>query len=92
MPDKTAWTADDMPDLSGKTIIVTGGNSGIGYEAALEFARKRAEVMLACRNLGKARTAATQIRAAHVGSEGRRDGTRSREPGVGACVLPTPFI
>jgi len=44
-------------NLSGKTIVVNRGNSGIGYEAALEFARKRAEVILACRDLGKARTA-----------------------------------
>jgi len=69
MPDKTAWTADDMPDLSSKTIVVTGGNSGIGYEAALEFARKRAEVILACRDLGKARTAAAQITASSSGAK-----------------------
>jgi NAD(P)-dependent dehydrogenase (short-subunit alcohol dehydrogenase family) len=69
MPDKKAWTADDIPDLSGKTIVVTGGNSGIGYEAGLAFARKRAEVILACRDLGKARTAAAQITAATSGAK-----------------------
>ena len=58
-----------MPDLSGKTIVVTGGNSGIGYEAALEFARKRAKVVLACRDLGKARTAAAKISASSPGAD-----------------------
>ncbi|MGA7872009.1 MAG: oxidoreductase [Candidatus Binatus sp.] len=69
MPDKKPWTADDIPDLSGKTIVVTGGNSGIGYEAALAFARKRADVTLACRDLGKARTAAAQITASAPGAK-----------------------
>jgi NAD(P)-dependent dehydrogenase (short-subunit alcohol dehydrogenase family) len=68
MPESKPWSADDLPDLSGKTIIVTGGNSGIGYEAALQFARKRATVVLACRNLEKARVAADQIVAANRGA------------------------
>ncbi|MGH7781253.1 MAG: oxidoreductase [Candidatus Binataceae bacterium] len=59
------WTAQDLPDLSGKEIIVTGGNSGIGYEAALQFARKGASVILACRNMTKAAAAAAQIKAAY---------------------------
>jgi NAD(P)-dependent dehydrogenase (short-subunit alcohol dehydrogenase family) len=52
-----AWTATDMPDLSGKVIIVTGGNSGVGFEAAKEFARNGAHVILACRNMEKALSA-----------------------------------
>ena len=59
---KQNWTAEDIPDLSSKTIIVTGANSGIGYQAALEFARKNAVVWLACRNEDKANAALKKIR------------------------------
>jgi NAD(P)-dependent dehydrogenase (short-subunit alcohol dehydrogenase family) len=69
MPDPQAWAAQNLPDLSGKTIIVTGGNSGIGYEAALEFAGKGAMVVLACRSLERGRAAAASIRAAHTGAK-----------------------
>ena len=55
------WTAEDMPDLKDQTIVVTGGNSGIGLEAARQFARKSARVVLACRDLTKAKTAAAEI-------------------------------
>ena len=55
------WTAEDIPDLSGKTIVVTGGNSGIGYEAALRLAGKGAEVILACRDPRKADRAGEEI-------------------------------
>ncbi len=48
------WTANKIPDLSGKVIIVTGANSGIGYEAAREFTRKGAEVIVASRDPIKA--------------------------------------
>lgn len=58
-----AWTATDIPDLSGKTTIVTGGNSGIGYEAALQLAGRGARTILACRDLGRAGDAAAQIKS-----------------------------
>jgi NAD(P)-dependent dehydrogenase (short-subunit alcohol dehydrogenase family) len=65
MPPTKAWTAKDLPGLSGKLIVVTGGNSGIGFHAAREFARTGASVVLACRSIEKARTAAAEIIAAH---------------------------
>lgn len=60
------WTAKDIPDLSGKTVIVTGGNSGIGYEAALQLAAKGARTILACRDADKARDAAIRIKKTYA--------------------------
>ncbi len=55
------WNLDQVPDLSGRVIVVTGANSGIGYEAALAFAKRKADLVLACRNQEKARAAADRI-------------------------------
>ena len=58
----SGWTTDDIPDLSGKTILITGANSGLGYEAALALAGKGAQVLLACRDEEKGRAAEVLIR------------------------------
>lgn len=55
------WTAENIPDLTGKIAIVTGANSGIGYEMARALARKQATVILACRNKDKGAAAVRQI-------------------------------
>jgi len=59
------WTTENIPDLSYKTAIVTGANSGIGYEMALALARKNATVILACRNKEKGAAAIQQILLEH---------------------------
>jgi NAD(P)-dependent dehydrogenase (short-subunit alcohol dehydrogenase family) len=59
------WTAGNIPDLTGKIVVVTGANSGIGYEEARALAGKKATVILACRNEEKGRAAAARIVAEH---------------------------
>jgi NAD(P)-dependent dehydrogenase (short-subunit alcohol dehydrogenase family) len=44
------WTVKDMPDMSGKQVIVTGANSGLGYEISKALVEKHALVIMACRN------------------------------------------
>lgn len=46
----SAWSPDKMQDLSGKTYLVTGANSGIGFQAAMELSKKNATVTIASRN------------------------------------------
>jgi NAD(P)-dependent dehydrogenase (short-subunit alcohol dehydrogenase family) len=58
------WTDADIPDQSGKLALVTGANSGIGFEAARALAARGATVILACRDVGRAEQAAAQIQAA----------------------------
>lgn len=63
MSEKRGWTADDMPDLTGKIVVVTGANSGIGYEAVRELARNGAHVVLACRDAARTHEAIEHVRA-----------------------------
>ncbi len=51
------WTLADIPSQAGRSILITGANSGIGYHAALTFARRGARVVLACRDRSKGETA-----------------------------------
>lgn len=56
------WTADQIPSQQGRRALITGANSGIGYEAALELARHGAEVILPARTTAKSEGAIARIR------------------------------
>ncbi len=62
------WTAESIPDCSGRTAIVTGANSGLGFEAAKELARTGAHVVMACRDIDRAERARGSIRDAVEGA------------------------
>jgi NAD(P)-dependent dehydrogenase (short-subunit alcohol dehydrogenase family) len=57
------WSIDDIPDLTGRVFVVTGANSGIGFEAARLLAEKGATTVLAGRNEDKVARAKTRILA-----------------------------
>jgi NAD(P)-dependent dehydrogenase (short-subunit alcohol dehydrogenase family) len=56
-----SWRADDLGDLHGKTVVITGANSGIGFEAARMLAIHGATVVLACRDDDRAASAKARI-------------------------------
>ncbi|MDX3799967.1 oxidoreductase [Streptomyces sp. AK04-3B] len=58
-----AWSVRDMPDQRGRTAVVTGANSGLGYVTARELARRGARVVLACRSEARGRDAVERLRA-----------------------------
>lgn len=57
-----AFDIDNIPSQKGKLAVVTGANIGLGYETALALAKKDIEVVLACRNLDKAKNAKAKIK------------------------------
>src|ERR1700758_3789248 len=62
------WTTADIPDQTGRTALITGANTGLGYETAAALAAKGAHVVLAVRNLDKGKNAADRIVAATPGA------------------------
>ncbi|WP_026360624.1 oxidoreductase [Amycolatopsis nigrescens] len=56
------WTAADMPDQTGRTAVVTGANSGLGFETCRALAARNATVIMAVRDLGKGRAALASLR------------------------------
>jgi NAD(P)-dependent dehydrogenase (short-subunit alcohol dehydrogenase family) len=55
------WTTADIPDQTGRTVVITGANTGIGFETARALAAKGAQVVIAVRNTDKGRRAAAAL-------------------------------
>ena len=62
------WTADRITDQTGRTFIVTGGNSGLGFETARQLAAHGGRVVLTARSESKGSDAVGRIRTAHPGA------------------------
>jgi NAD(P)-dependent dehydrogenase (short-subunit alcohol dehydrogenase family) len=65
----SGFTADDVTDQSGKTFLVTGANTGLGFEAAKVLAAQGGRVLLGCRSEDKATAAMDKIRADHPAAD-----------------------
>ena len=71
MQSSERWTVADIPDLTGKTAIITGGNSGVGFETAIELARHGATTIIACRSASRGEAALRRIRESAPSSQTR---------------------
>ncbi len=63
------FTAKNVPDQTGKTIFITGANTGLGYEAAKVLAAKNARVLIGCRSTQKAEQAREAILEEHADAD-----------------------
>ncbi|MEO6983449.1 MAG: oxidoreductase [Edaphobacter sp.] len=64
----TPWTVADIPSQTGKRVLITGANSGIGFQAALKLARKGAHVLFACRDRQRGEAARQRLIAQAPGT------------------------
>ncbi|WNV75819.1 oxidoreductase [Geodermatophilus sp. DSM 44513] len=60
-----SWTERDIPDLTGRTAVVTGANGGLGLQTAMALVRAGAHLVMAARDPGQTAAAVTRLRAAH---------------------------
>ena len=80
------WTTADIPDQTGRTAVITGANTGLGYETAAALAAKGAHVVLAVRNLEKGKSRGRSItgqprrQRRTAGARPRRRWSRSAPP------------
>src|SRR3954453_19520720 len=57
----TSWTVSDIPDQNGRTLLVTGANSGLGFHTSVALARNGARVLLACRDTKRGEDALARL-------------------------------
>jgi NAD(P)-dependent dehydrogenase (short-subunit alcohol dehydrogenase family) len=65
----TKWTSADIPDQTGRIAVITGANTGLGFETATALAARGAHVVMAVRNVEKGKQAAARITEATPGAE-----------------------
>lgn len=63
MASSGEWTADDVPSIAHRRFVVTGANSGIGFETSVALARRGADVTMACRDPARGAAALARVRA-----------------------------
>jgi len=63
------WTAEQIPDQGGRTVLVTGANSGLGFHTALQLARHGACVLMSARDSARGEQALAKLRAAEPDAE-----------------------
>src|ERR1700722_6861888 len=64
-----SWTLDQVPSQAGKRIFITGANSGVGYYAAVELARRGAVILFASRDHARGKAALKQLAVDAAGAE-----------------------